>query len=303
MKNKLIYFIICLSLSLLISCGNKDVTDKNDGKENGTESVLFEGENNTENVNGTEIEATTEEVDSSEADTSETMQEQPATSYTYTDLNKTMYAKSNVNLRDLPSADGNKIGALSKAQEITVTGQCNETNWYRIIYDGSVAYVSNNYLVDTKPNVETTNNDTVNSGGTYYTEANGYEYGWHPMGDHAPNYEIENEIGTHCCVIVHNVHYEVTPEVGKKVFLAGESADIHDWEYGYWAWDEGDGYVGVHVPNYFYQTLTYEEYEFHCGDRYTFFDSYESYSAARLKYIEDARYEELMNCGYIRILR
>lgn len=71
----------------------------------------------------------------------------------------------------------------------------------------------------TKPNVESTNSSTASSGGTYYTEDNGYEYGWHPMGDHAPNYEIENEIGTHCCVIVHNVHYEVTPEVGKKCFL------------------------------------------------------------------------------------
>ena len=71
--------------------------------------------------------------------------------YTYTDMNKTMYAKSSVNVRDLPSTDGNKLGGLSSGQAVTVTGKCNETGWYRIDYNGSVAYVSNSYLVDNKP--------------------------------------------------------------------------------------------------------------------------------------------------------
>ena len=71
--------------------------------------------------------------------------------YTYTDMNKTMYAKSSVNVRDLPSTDGNKLGGLSSGQTVTVTGKCNETGWYRIDYNGSVAYVSNSYLVDNKP--------------------------------------------------------------------------------------------------------------------------------------------------------
>lgn len=75
--------------------------------------------------------------------------------YTYTDLDKTMYAKSSVNVRSLPSTDGEKLGGLSKAQEVHVTGQCNETSWYRIDYNGSVAYVSNSYLVNDKPVEET----------------------------------------------------------------------------------------------------------------------------------------------------
>lgn len=129
MKNKLIFLIMILSLSLLVSCGNKDVAEKNDGKENSAESVINEGENTTESENGTEIQATTETVDNSEEDTSENVQEQVTPSYTYVELNKTMYAKSSVNVRDLPTADGNKIGALSKAQEVTVTGQCNETSY------------------------------------------------------------------------------------------------------------------------------------------------------------------------------
>ena len=71
--------------------------------------------------------------------------------YTYTELSATMYAKSAVNVRDLPSTDGNKLGGLSSGQAVTVTGKCNETGWYRIDYNGSVAYVSNSYLVDNKP--------------------------------------------------------------------------------------------------------------------------------------------------------
>ena len=75
--------------------------------------------------------------------------------YTYTDLTKTMYAKSTVNVRNLPSTDGEKLGGLTKAQEVAVTGQCNETGWYRIDYNGGTGYVSSDYLVNDKPVEET----------------------------------------------------------------------------------------------------------------------------------------------------
>ena len=68
--------------------------------------------------------------------------------YTYTDMSKTMYAKSAVNVRSLPSTGGTRLGSLSKNQEVAVTGQCNETGWYRISYNGGEGFVSNKYLVD-----------------------------------------------------------------------------------------------------------------------------------------------------------
>lgn len=71
--------------------------------------------------------------------------------YTYKSLNKTMYATQSVNVRSIPSTEGNKLGGLSYAEEITVTGQCNETGWYRINYKGQEVYVSNKYLADEKP--------------------------------------------------------------------------------------------------------------------------------------------------------
>ena len=68
--------------------------------------------------------------------------------YTYSEVSKTMYAKSTVNVRSLPSTSGSKLGSLSKNQEVAVTGQCNETGWYRISYNSGEGFVSNKYLTD-----------------------------------------------------------------------------------------------------------------------------------------------------------
>ena len=65
-----------------------------------------------------------------------------------------MYAKSSVNVRKSPSADDEKLGSLSTAQEVTVTG-LTSTNWYRINYNDGTAYVSANYLQNEKPVVQT----------------------------------------------------------------------------------------------------------------------------------------------------
>lgn len=81
--------------------------------------------------------------------------------YTYTDMDATKYAKSSVNVRNMPGTDGEKLGSLSFNQEVKVTGQCNETGWYRIEYSGETAYVSDSYLVDNK--VETAKNEDKSS--------------------------------------------------------------------------------------------------------------------------------------------
>lgn len=74
--------------------------------------------------------------------------------YTYTEINATMYATQTVNVRNLPSTDGEKIGSLSTNQEITVLGQCNETSWYKFELDGQTAFVSNSYLSTEKVEVQ-----------------------------------------------------------------------------------------------------------------------------------------------------
>ncbi len=85
--------------------------------------------------------------------------------YTCTEMTQTMYAKSAVNVRDLPGTDGNKIGSLKASQEITVTGKCDQTGWYRFELNGTTGYVSDKYIVSEKPAANTVaaagNNNTA----------------------------------------------------------------------------------------------------------------------------------------------
>ena len=89
--------------------------------------------------------------------------------YTYSELNQTMYAKSAVNVRDLPNTDGKKIGSLKASQEIIVTGKCDQTGWYRFEWTNTTGYVSDKYIVSEKPAVNTvasTNNSSNTAGNT-----------------------------------------------------------------------------------------------------------------------------------------
>lgn len=81
--------------------------------------------------------------------------QQATLGYTIEDMTDTqMYAKSSVNVRKGPSADDEKVGSLSTAQEVTVNG-LTSTNWYRISYNDGEAYVSAHYLQNEKPVVQT----------------------------------------------------------------------------------------------------------------------------------------------------
>lgn len=84
--------------------------------------------------------------------------------YTYSELSQTMYAKSAVNVRDLPSTDGKKIGSLKVSQEITVTGKCDQTGWYRFDWNNTTGYVSDKYIVSEKPAVNTVVANTATAG-------------------------------------------------------------------------------------------------------------------------------------------
>lgn len=95
--------------------------------------------------------------------------------YTYTDMDATKYAKSSANVRSMPSTDGEKLGGLSANNEVKVTGQCNETGWYRIEYDGGVAYVSDSYLVDNKVETQTASTQSGGSSAQSTSEVCPYE--------------------------------------------------------------------------------------------------------------------------------
>lgn len=143
-----------------------------------TESVEATVESTVEETKETQSEAQSEETKEAAAESTEAAEaeatpasEEAATTYTYTDMDKTMYAQKSVNVRDLPTTDGQKLGALALNQEVKVTGQCAETAWYRIVYNDGVAYVSDKYLGDAKVEeaVQTTGTTTTSTA----TSANG----------------------------------------------------------------------------------------------------------------------------------
>lgn len=70
--------------------------------------------------------------------------------FTFTDCYGVKYPSIDMNVRNKPNTTGDKIGSVSKNQEVIVTGQCNETGWYRISFGDGEAYAHNAYLLDEK---------------------------------------------------------------------------------------------------------------------------------------------------------
>lgn len=68
----------------------------------------------------------------------------------YTDVNETVYATTNVNIRTFDNASCDKKGLLQSDKSITRTGIGNN-GWSRVIFNGEVTYVASNYLTTEKP--------------------------------------------------------------------------------------------------------------------------------------------------------
>ena len=184
---KAVATILCAAL-MLTACGSKETTSNETAS---TETASAE----TTPVESTEVTTTeaattepTEAPTESEAAPTETA---PAPTveptaepvetttaadagYTYSELSQTMYAKSAVNVRDLPSIDGKKIGSLKASQEIAVTGKCDQTGWYRFDWNNTTGYVSDKYIVSEKPAANTVAaNSNNNAAGNQYASNTG----------------------------------------------------------------------------------------------------------------------------------
>lgn len=177
---KAVAAILCAAL-MLTACGSKETTSNETAV---TETTSVESAEMTTTEAAVAEPVTEPTVEPTEAPTEAAPTETPApaveptvapvesttvsTGYTYSELSQTMYAKSAVNVRDLPSTDGKKIGSLKASQEITVTGKCDQTGWYRFELNNTTGYVSDKYIVSEKPAVNTVaaNNTTAGNSNT-----------------------------------------------------------------------------------------------------------------------------------------
>ena len=180
---KTVAAILCAAL-MLTACGSKETANTETTSVTATEATSVESTEMTTTettVAEPTVEPTVEPTETpteSEAAPTETAPAVEPTAepvvaetttvadarYTYSELNQTMYAKSAVNVRDLPSTDGKKIGSLKASQEITVTGKCDQTGWYRFDLNGTTGYVSDKYIVSEKPAVNTVAANTTTAG-------------------------------------------------------------------------------------------------------------------------------------------
>ncbi|GMU15539.1 SH3 domain-containing protein [Waltera acetigignens] len=180
---KMVVAVLCAAL-MLTACGSKETTS-NETASTETTSVTATEATVAEPTAEPAVEPTEAPTESETALKETAPAESPApaveptaapvestavsTGYTYSELSQTMYAKSAVNVRDLPSTDGKKIGSLKASQEITVTGKCDQTGWYRFELNNTTGYVSDKYIVSEKPAVNTvasTNNSNNTAGNT-----------------------------------------------------------------------------------------------------------------------------------------
>lgn len=122
------------------------------------ETSVDEGTEDTAIAEETVSESTETTSEQRLAQPTEEVEQENKVEYTYTDMNTTMWVSSAVNVRDMPSTDGNKVGSLNSGAEVVVTGQCNETGWYRL-ENGN--YVSGNYLSETAPVQITADNTSI----------------------------------------------------------------------------------------------------------------------------------------------
>lgn len=86
-------------------------------------------------------------------------EEKPEEEVKFTDVNKTMYAKQNCNLRKSWSTKSDLAGYLTKGEEVTVTGTA-DNGWTRIKYKNQDIYVATRLLVAEKPEEETPEENT-----------------------------------------------------------------------------------------------------------------------------------------------
>lgn len=127
----------------------------------------------------TEVEPTTE--------IEETLPPEPT--YTFQDFDGyVMYVKASVNIRSLPSIQGNIVATREMNEELWITGRCNETGWYRVEIEGQIFYVSDDYLSKEKVVVVKTTQPQTQVQPTV-PKAEGFVY--YTVAGQRPNYDYE----------------------------------------------------------------------------------------------------------------
>lgn len=144
-REKLVIGLVMSTALFTWGCGDNE---KNAQEGKTTEVEMASTEIQTSgNVSELSTEDTT--ADNSVGENTSTVSEQEYETFEQYSI-KLMYVKmsatTRINIRKGPKEDYDKIASLDMNQEIVVTGQCQETGWYRVELDGVTGFVSNEYM-------------------------------------------------------------------------------------------------------------------------------------------------------------
>lgn len=155
---KLIAILLVMGL-IVTSCGpvnNGEETEKHSQQEESTEfeevkdpdeTKESEDINDSEELQNTEVSDSTEDIEDIE-DIEEI------------EVEIKLYAQTKVNVRSLPSTDGEKLGVLNKNQEVIGLGDAVD-GWQKIRYNDGIAYVSAQYLGKEKVETQSTQQSDI----------------------------------------------------------------------------------------------------------------------------------------------
>ena len=164
MKQKVFISGLCLTLALsLVSCGGQQTEpEPQEPKQEVQQSEPVTTEPTVEPIEVKQevkpVNPTTpvegEQDTGNEVDPAGTDGEAEPAVQLFTEVNETVWATGNVNLRSGPSTDGEKVGSLSKGNSVTRIGigTGDYTSWSKVkLSDGTEVYVASSYLTTTKP--------------------------------------------------------------------------------------------------------------------------------------------------------
>ena len=140
---KLIAILLVMGL-VVTGCGPVNNENNTENQSQQEEVKNSESLQNTEDIENSEDTERTEETESTEE-----IESTENTSQNQTEVeNETeikLYAQTNVNIRSLPSTEGEKLGTLRKNEEVIALGEAVD-GWQKIRYNNGIAYVSAQYL-------------------------------------------------------------------------------------------------------------------------------------------------------------
>lgn len=138
MKKNVKLILLFMLLCVFTACGTTADKQNTDKHNQNSQSEL----KNTEDLQAVDTYQSTESVLSTESETEEA------------EVETIMYAQTKVNVRSLPSTEGEKLGTLNINEEVTALGEV-ENGWQKVCYEEQVAYVSAEYLGTEKIEVKT----------------------------------------------------------------------------------------------------------------------------------------------------